>query len=363
MFAAISVHRRLRNPPFTSLILALAGNLLRLPSISAQAEPFTAEFIYDTNKVSFPECHASTIAESGGKFVSAWFGGAREGAKDVKIWTARKENKNWTEPVVAATGTVGGSPEPCWNPVLFQPDKGPLLLFYKMGRSPREWKGFLKVSADHGVSWSEAKALPEGILGPIKNKPIQLATGELLCPSSTEQDGWKIHMEWTPDLGETWTKTEALNDGKEFGAIQPTILFGGGQRLEAIGRTRQKTIFQIWSEDNGKSWGKMKELGLPNPNSGIDAVTLKDKTHLLVYNHTTKGRSPLNVAVSKDGSNWDAALVLEKSAGEYSYPAVIQAADGLVHIVYTWNRRCIKHVVVNAADLKPKPIIDGKWPE
>ena len=189
-----------------------------------------------------------------------------------------------------------------------------------MGRSPREWKGFLKVSADHGVSWSEAKALPEGILGPIKNKPMQLATGELLCPSSTEQDGWKIHMERTPDLGETWTKTEALNDGKEFGAIQPTILFGGGQRLEAIGRTRQKTIFQIWSEDNGKSWGKMKELGLPNPNSGIDAVTLKDKTHLLVYNHTTKGRSPLNVAVSKDGSNWDAALVSKNQPASIRIP-------------------------------------------
>src|SRR5947208_603194 len=165
MFPALSVHWRPRNPPFSSLLCLLVWLLLRLPSISAQAEPFTAEFIYDTNKVSFPECHASTIAGSGGKFVAAWFGGAREGAKDVKIWTARKENEKWTEPVEAAKGSVGGSAEPCWNPVLFQPKKGPLLLFYKVGRSPREWKGCLKVSADHGLSWSEAKALPEGILG------------------------------------------------------------------------------------------------------------------------------------------------------------------------------------------------------
>ena len=86
---------------------------------------------------------------------------------------------------------------------------------------------------------------------------------------------------------------------------------------------------------------------LPNPNSGIDAVTLRDGRQLLVYNHTNKGRSPLNVALSRDGHDWQPALVLESGKGEFSYPAVIQTGDGLVHIVYTWKRQRIKHVVVD----------------
>jgi predicted neuraminidase len=106
----------------------------------------------------------------------------------------------------------------------------------------------------------------------------------------------------------------------------------------------------------------MTLIDLPNPNSGTDAVTLRDGRHLLVYNHTAKGRSPLNVAVSTDGDTWQAALVLENEPGEYSYPAVIQTADGLVHAVYTWKRQRIKHVVIDPAKLQLRPIEGGVWP-
>jgi predicted neuraminidase len=92
-------------------------------------------------------------------------------------------------------------------------------------------------------------------------------------------------------------------------------------------------------------------------------VTLADGRHLLVYNHTPKGRSPLNVAVAGDKENWNAALVLESEPGEYSYPAVIQTSDGNVHISYTWKRQRVKHVVVDPAKLQQRPIVDGKWPE
>jgi predicted neuraminidase len=81
-----------------------------------------------------------------------------------------------------------------------------------------------------------------------------------------------------------------------------------------------------------------------------------------VYNHTTKGRSPLNVSVSRDGKTWEAALVLESEPGEYSYPAVIQTSDGLVHITYTWKRQRIKHVELDPARLKAVPMPDGNWP-
>src|SRR5205823_13495597 len=102
---------------------------------------------------------------------------------------------------------------------------------------------------------------------------------------------------------------------------------------------------------------------LPNPNSGIDAVTLKDGRHLLVYNHTPSGRSPLNVAVSGDGKEWRAALVLEKEPGEYSYPAVIQTSDGLVHATYTFKRERIKHVVIDPGELRLRAISGDQWPK
>jgi alpha-L-rhamnosidase len=163
-----------------------------------------------------------------------------------------------------------------------------------------------------------------------------------------------------------------VNDGREIGAIQPSILLHPGGKLQAVGRTRQGKIFQIWSDDDGRTWGKMTLTLLPNPNSGTDAVTLKDGRQLLVYNHNTrdqtknKGRSPLNVAISNDGETWQAALVLENDPSApngFAYPAVIQTRNGLVHITYTWKRERIKHVVIDPTKLKSRPMPQGGWPE
>lgn len=326
-------------------------------ALQSQPGVVAAEFIYD--EASFPECHASTIAESGGVLVTAWFGGTEEGDKDVGIWVARREGDKWTAPVEAADGvSPDGKRYPCWNPVLFQPKAGPLLLFYKVGPSPRAWWGMMKTSDDAGRTWSEARRLPDGIAGPIKNKPVMLADGTLLCGSSTEDTGWRVHMERTGDLGKTWTRTEPLNDGKKIGAIQPTILRHGGDVLQILCRTQQGKIAEAWSTDGGRTWGEMTLTELPNPNSGIDAVTLDGGRHLLIYNPTRPRpgkwggpRSPLSAAVSDDGKQWKAALVLEDRPGEYSYPAVIQTADGLVHVTYTWKRDRVKHVVIDPGKL------------
>jgi alpha-L-rhamnosidase len=116
----------------------------------------------------------------------------------------------------------------------------------------------------------------------------------------------------------------------------------------------------------------MTLLDLPNPDSGTDAVTLRDGRQLLVYNHnvrggsSNKGRSPLNVAVSAGGTNWSAVAVLEndpKAPNGFAYPAVIQTSDGLVHITYTWERKRIKHVVLDPARMESRPIVNGQWPE
>ncbi len=316
-----------------------------------------SEFIFET--APFPQCHASTIAETKSGLIAAWFGGTRERNPDVGIWISRQTAGRWTPPVEIANG-VGFSTNrfPCWNPVLCQPQAGPLLLFYKVGPSPAAWWGMLTTSADGGRTWSTPQRLPEGILGPIKNKPVQLPNGDLLCPSSTEgESGWRVHFERTSDLGRSWQATAPINQPEVIAAIQPCILFHGKHRLQALGRTRQQRIFEAWSEDDGRTWSPMRLTSLPNPNSGIDAVTLRDGRQLLVYNHSATNRTPLNVAVSRDGEHWEAALVLENEpAKQFSYPAVIQTADDLVHITYTWKRERIKHVVLDPAKLELRPL-------
>ena len=312
----------------------------------------TSEFIYE--QAPFPSCHASTIVETdGGRLVAAWFGGSDEGEKDVGVWLSRHDGKRWGDPVEVATGVSDdGQRYPCWNPVLFRPKgpkTGPLMLFYKVGPNPREWWGMLITSDDDGVTWSQPRRLPDGFLGPIKNKPVLLPDGTLLCGSSTEHDGWIVHMERTMDpVGGRWEKSDPLN-GKDLEVIQPAILTHPGGKLQILCRSQQGKVAQAWSEDGGKTWGKMTLTDLPNPDSGLDAVTLADGRHLLVCNPTKRGRTPLSVAVSEDGVTWRPVAVLEDQPGEYSYPAIIQTSDGLVHITYTWKRERIRHAVLDPA--------------
>ena len=325
------------------------------------------DFIYED--APFPECHAATIAETPAGLAAAWFGGTHEKNKDVGIWVARKIDGEWTDPVEVADGVQHSTlRHPCWNPVLFQQPGGPLQLYYKCGPSPSTWWGMLTESADDGESWSWPRRLPETIDGPVKNKPVLLDGGDLLCGSSTEYDGWTVHFEITRDAGRTWERIGPINSKEEFNAIQPTILTHTDGRLQILCRSRENRITTSWSDDGGRSWSKMKATSLPNPNSGIDAVTLEDGRHLLIYNHTLRGsgqprgRSLLNVAVSEDGENWQAALVLENEPGEFSYPAAIQTSDGLVHLLYTWKRQRVRHVVVDPSRLELEDITDGRWP-
>jgi predicted neuraminidase len=341
-----------------------------------------SEFIYDTG--SYPQIHASTLAETPNGLVAAWFGGTHEKNPDVGIWVSRLKDGRWTDSVEVANGiqhTLSSGTvvrHPTWNPVLFQPKEGPLMLFYKAGPSPQTWWGMLTTSGDGGQTWTEPRRLPEGILGPVKNKPVQLPDGSILCPTSEEtpaprkgeKETWTIHFERTRDFGRTWERTPPLHDGKTIQAIQPSILFLGGQKLLALGRSRQDRIFEIRSDDGGKTWGEITLGSLPNNNSGTDAVTLADGTHLIIYNHIggTPGkwggkRTPLNLAASKDGRTWQAALVFEDQPGEYSYPAIIQTRDGLVHVTYTWKRQKVKHVVFDPAKLSLRPIVGGQWPQ
>ncbi|MBO5686256.1 MAG: exo-alpha-sialidase, partial [Alistipes sp.] len=289
----------------------------------------------------------------------------------------------WTAPRKVADGIQDDTLRyPCWNPVLFQvPNKRELWLFYKVGPNVPNWKGYLIRSKNGGKSWSKPERLPDGIFGAIKNKPLWI-DGRILCPSSDEQGAWSCHFEYTDDLGKTWHRTPALEselsvptrmrplvkDRSEVGkktydqskalpieAIQPTILRLADGRLQLLCRTRNGKTGVAYSSDRGTTWTKMTLLeNLEQNQSGIDAVTLRDGRHVLVYNNfetidgTPKGpRTPLSVAVSTDGREWKHALTLEESPiGEYSYPCIIEGRDGTLHILYTWRRVRVKHVEI-----------------
>jgi predicted neuraminidase len=309
-----------------------------------------ARFIYES--APFPSCHASTLVEVDDGLLAAWFGGTREKAPDVTIWSARFDGKAWS----AITKVAEEPGVPCWNPVLWREKDGAVLLFYKAGPSPETWSGFLQRSRDGGRTWFPPELLPAGILGPIKNKPIAGAHGEIVAGSSVESyRAWTSWVEISANGGRTWSKHGPIVvPSVPEGNIQPSLWRCTDGRLRMVVRTTERVgrICMAESTDDGRTWSAAVPTALPHPNSGLDAVKLADGRVLLVYNHTPKGRTPLNVAVSSDdGGTWQMRRALEEEPGEYSYPAVIQARDGSVHITYTWKRQRIKHVVLSPADV------------
>ena len=364
-------------------VIALVTAIPLSAGAAAQAPPeavVRTEFIYDTGP--YPQVHASTLVETAsGQLIAAWFGGTEEGHDDVCIWVSRYESGRWSPGVKVADGSNQDASKryPTWNPVLFQPRGGPLMLFYKVGPSPQEWWGMVMTSTDDGRTWSKASRLPDGILGPIKNKPVQLADGTIVSGSSTENvktDAWRVHVELSRDQGRTWQLAAPIGDGG-FNAIQPTILQHADGRLQLLCRSKETEVPTSTSSDGGRTWTPLAKSGLYAVNSGSDAVTLKDGRHVLVYNYrdrpgggpdggyrpetsgvasaptAVRARWPLVVSVSRDGVAWTKAITLEDKPIRhgYAYPAIVQTRDGKIHVTYTFNREKIKHVVIDPAKL------------
>lgn len=398
------------------------------------------EFVYDQSI--YPETHSSSIVElADGTLLVTYFGGTKERNPDVCIYTQRKEKgcEEWSAPVFAADGVfeiengkfeenaeyagVSGVDttcvkaefgpwkkkqidwiyakegiamtmdealsydkaypdvsvrKACWNPVLYEMPNGEVWLFFKIGKNVPDWTGWVCKSKDGGKTWSDKEPLPEGFLGPIKNKP-EMVGEKLVCPSSTEKDGWKIYFELYDLKTGEWSRVAPKATDSVL-CIQPSVLVHSDGRLQAIARTRptnaqRKGIDQTpgriattWSSDGGKTWSDMSFIEVPNNQSGIDAVTLKkpvkvkcsdgkiykDQRFVLIYNDfatlpgTNKGpRTPISLACSADGIVWHHFSTLEKSPiSQYSYPSIIQGRDGTLHCVYTWRRQRIayKHI-------------------
>jgi alpha-L-rhamnosidase len=272
----------------------------------------------------------------------------------------------------------------CWNPVLFEMPNGELWLFFKIGSSVGDWTGWLAKSKDGGKTWSDKEPLgydAEGraYLGPIKNKP-ELIDNRLLCPSSTEDNGWRFHVEildlsdglWKTDKPVSelnWKyipveSTEAIktddNERHPIDCIQPSILKLKDGRLQVLMRTHNARLATSFSSDGGNTWTPVTLSEVENNQSGTDAVTLADGRHVLIYNNfetlplTKKGvRTPCSIALSDDGMQWRHALTLEDSPiDQYSYPAIIQGRDGTLHCVYTWRRQRITYKQIDLRQLR-----------
>lgn len=396
------------------------------------------EFLYDYS--GFPSAHASTIIQlKNGDLVAAYFGGTFERNPDVCIWVSRKPKgaKAWEKPILAADGVYRlGTPEAkkaglsgidekttpadkgpikdglrrfgvpagykydfrsksaniklpanlkrksCWNPVLYTMPDGEIWLFYKVGSTVGDWTGCLVKSKDGGKTWSDPEALPDGFLGPIKNKP-EMVNGRLICGSSTEKNGWRFHVEildlktnkWkyvgpvdaelkprTDDVDSATVDMEhpIYKEGEKarlIYSIQPSILKLKDGRLQVLMRTHNAKLATSFSSDGGDTWTPVTLLDIENNQSGTDAVTLKDGRHVLIYNNfetlpgTKKGsRTPLSLAISDDGTHWRHLLTLEDSPiNQYSYPGIIEGKDGKLHCIYTWRRQ---RVAYKEVDLK-----------
>jgi predicted neuraminidase len=336
-----------------------------------------------------PSCHASTVVEAfDGRLLCAWFAGTHEGHPDVSIWLAACEGGRWASPRKVAD--VAGVP--LWNPVLFGDARDCLWLFYKIGPDVPSWTGAYLRSRDGGQSWSGPVLLPAGITGPAKNKPITLSNGEIAAGASSETwRSWSCWLEVSGDAGRTWRRYGPITPPGEMGAaaddaaeiaqavpevisatwdaasdvllipqshrgvIQPALWEHAPGRLRMLMRPTRRIgrVCLASSDDFGRTWSTATVTPVPNPNSGLDAVRLADGRIVLVCNPVMEGRSPLSILVSGDNAEtWQHCAALETIPGEHSYPSVIQARDGRMHIVYTYLRRQIKHAILQPGDLR-----------
>ena len=357
-------------------------------SESSEATIVSSEFLY--KYAPFQECHSATIAEApNGDLVATYFGGTKERNPDVCTWVSRKvkgskphsstssetesKSSGWLAPQMIADGCnmpkegatlpTGAATDTCrhacWNPIVYFLPDGTLVDYFKIGPNVAGWTGWYCTSADNGATWSERKPLEKDFLGPVKNKPI-MNKGRIIAPTSIETQGWKLYFELSDDGGKTWRKTDFVRvKGDEPNtkkpsilAIQPTVLVLPDGRLEALCRTRSRYVGRTFSSDNGETWSDLELTDVPNNNSGLDAVTLKDGGYAMICNdrpiEVTKqkgDRTPLSILISKDGLNWQHWVTLEDSPiSQYSYPSIIQTRDGHLHAIYTWRRQRVKHV-------------------
>jgi len=299
-----------------------------------------------------PSGHASTLALTGSDVLMAWFGGTAEKNPDVDIYMARRTSNGWSEPVrIAYEDNIAH-----WNPVFFAENEH-VTLFWKVGHTIPGWHTRVMYSCDGGHSFTVPAELVPGDVGgrgPVRNKPLRLASGRILAPASIETETtWNAFTDISDDDCRTFhagamvplNRPENPCGGYPVqgkGVIQPTLWQDDSGLVHMLLRSTEGFILRSTSADEGETWSPAVSSGLPNNNSGIDLTRLDDGCIALVMNPVSGNwaeRSPLSLYISRDnGETFRLLMHLEINPGEYSYPCVLHEGRQL-HISYTWNRR------------------------
>ena len=303
-----------------------------------------------------PVHHASSITEAAnGDLLVTWYGGSYESSDDEALFLARRKKgeRNWEEPRMLLRNPAA----PVGNAVIFLDQRQRVWIVWGRLEATQPliahtgWERtrlFYRVSEDNGYTWSADKLFPLDTTGWLpRNLPIHLATGELVLPLSDERNNRDLSFfVITKDAGATWVRSANIPNAQSQGE-QPTVAPRPDGSLLAFLRTGPR-LLQSESFDRGMTWSPAKLTDFKNPDAAISLRALRNGNLVLAWNNQERGRSPLHIARSTDGGKtWSNPLMLESNPGEYSYPSVFQSSDGLIHVVYTYRRYSIKHVVFN----------------
>jgi predicted neuraminidase len=171
--------------------------------------------------------------------------------------------------------------------------------------------------------------------------PFVLDGARLIVPLYSDGFSFSL-MAITDDWGQSWHVSAPL---VAAGNIQPSIVKRQDGSLYTLMRDNgpaPKRLHQSESHDRGETWSDVTDTDLPNPGSGAEVISLRNGHWVLIGNDTERGRNSLAVQISDDeGKTWKWKRHLEydtpgPEAGSYHYPSMIQAADGTLHVSYSF---------------------------
>ncbi len=303
-----------------------------------------------------PYKHPASIAElSNGDLYIVWYGGEGEYAVKTSVWGTRlrKGESQWSNPQAIARDPLRS----VGNAVIWQASDGTVWLFYVV-RHGTTWSDSRiqgKISKDGGETWSDSFVVSDQPGTMVRGQPLEIRGGRFILPvyhetgNNTEVVGAEstsLFLHYDP-ANQTFKPSSPIRSSN--GNIQPAVaelepghLIAYCRRGGGYGPSWKGYIVQAESTDGGITWSEGRNSQFPNPNAAIDLLKLTSGNLLLIFNDSMFDRTPLTLALSKDGGrSWPVRRNLAEGRFDYAYPYVIQGKDGTIHVVYTCNGRTV----------------------